>query len=99
MKHNFFEKIALKIRDDKKLQSILYTATIIIVYLISIDKKKDILDAILLFLIIFGYGFYIKIITNQRFSIFRVILVVIGVILLTIAVIYLSSWIIYSLID
>ena len=99
MKHNFFEKIALKIRDDKKLQSMLYTATFIIVYLISIDKKKDILDVILLFLILFGYGFYFKTITNQRFSIFRVILVVISVILLTIAVICLSSWIIYSLID
>ena len=99
MKHNFFEKIALKIRDDKKLQSIIYTLIIVIIYIMELKEKKNIWDIILMFLILFGYGFYFKTITNQRFSLLRVILAMIGVILLTITVVYLSSWIIYSLID
>ena len=99
MKHNFFEKIVLKIRDDKKLQSSICTLTIVIVYIMELKEKKDIWDIILVFLILFGYGFYFKTVTKQRFSLLRVILTVIGVILLTIIVIYLSSWIIYSFIN
>ena len=98
MEHNIFKKIAFKIRDDRKLKSILIDLIIVVIVLISIDDDINVLEASIILFILIACGYYFKVTTNQRFNIFRVFLVIIGVILLTIVTVILLSWIAYMLI-
>ncbi len=94
MKRNLKE-VCFKIRDNKRIQLIIIILTLIVFRFISSKENKNIFDVILIYFVLFCYGFYYKTITNQRFSLLRVIIIVIGVI----SLIILSLCIVNSLID
>ena len=94
MKRNLKE-VCFKIRDNKRIQLIIIILTLIVFRFISSKENQNIFDVILIYFVLFCYGFYYKTITNQRFSLLRVIIIVIGVI----SLIILSLCIVNSLID